>query len=369
MGRDDISFIDLKAHTRLLEREIMDAVACVCATAEYSGGSFVEKFEGEFARFLGAPGFIGVSNGSDALFLALRALGISEGDEVIVPASMFIATALAPMRLGAVPVFADCDPVTWQIDPASVERLVTKRTRAIIGVHLYGQAFPLDEINQLARRHGLKVLEDCAQSQGTVYRGRRVGTLSDAGCFSFYPTKNLGACGQAGGVTCAAEADDRAIRIMRSQGADAKGTHVELGYNMRMDGMQAAILSAMLPHLRAWNERRSEIVRQYRAGIDKPHIRFQGELPHTDPAWYLAVVCVPDRERFLRYMADLGIICGVHYRQACHLAPAMAGLGHRRGDLPNAEYLADHCVSLPLYPELSDDAVNRVIEACNRWTA
>jgi dTDP-4-amino-4,6-dideoxygalactose transaminase len=269
------------------------------------------------------------------------------------------------MRLGAVPVFVDCDPVTWQIDPLSVQRAVTRRTRAIIGVHLYGQAFPVEEINALARCHDLRVIEDCAQSQGTVYRASPVGTLTDAGCFSFYPTKNLGACGQAGGVACADAAADRRIRSMRAQGVDGNGTHVELGYNMRMDGMQAAILSAMLPHLPEWNRRRAEIMGRYRAGIVNPGIRFQGELPHTRPAWYLAVVCVPDRPRFLRHMADRGINCGIHYRQPCHLAPAMAALGYRRGDLPNAENLADHCVSLPLYPELEEADVERVIEACN----
>ncbi len=365
MASNTIPFIDLKAHTERMEGEIMDAVKRVCAAADYSGGAFVEAFEGEFARFLNAPGFVAVSNGSDALFLALKALGVCEGDEVIVPASTYMATAFAPMRLGATPVFADCDPVTWQIDPSSVEKRVTGRTRAIIGVHLYGQAFPVEEINALARRYNLKVIEDCAQAQGTLYRGSPVGALSDAGCFSFYPTKNLGACGQAGGVACADGAVDRRLRRMRSQGADEYGTHVELGYNMRMDGMQAAILSSMLPHLPEWNRRRAEILRRYRAEIVNPGIRFQGELPHTRPAWYLAVVCVPDRQRFLRHMADCGISCGVHYRQSCHLAPAMAALGHRRGELPNAEALADHCVSLPLYPELKEADVERVIGACN----
>jgi len=367
MASNAIPFIDLKAHTGRVEGEILDAVKRVCTTADYSGGAFVEAFEEQFARFLNAPRFTAVSNGSDALFLALRALGICEGDEVIIPASTFVATAFAPMRLGATPVFAECDPVTWQLDPASVEERLTGRTRAIIGVHLYGQAFPVDEINALARRHGLRVIEDCAQSQGTLYRANPVGTLADVGCFSFYPTKNLGACGQAGGVACADASVDRRLRRMRSQGADRDGTHVELGYNMRMDGLQAAILSVMLPHLPEWNRRRADILRRYRTEIDNPGIRFQGELPHTQPAWYLAVVCVPDRQRFLRHMADRGISCGVHYPQPCHLTPAMAALGHRRGDLPNAEYLADHCVSLPLYPELGAAGVDRVVEACNAF--
>lgn len=364
----DIPFIDLKAHIGALQPEIMDALARVCASADFSGGTFVEPFERQFAEFIGAERFAGVSNGSDALLLALRALGIGSGDEVILPASTFIATAFAPMRLGAVPVFADCDPVTWQIDPVDVERRITRRTRAVIGVHLYGQAFPLDEIRAIAAAHGLKVLEDCAQSQGTLYRGRAVGALSDAGSFSFYPTKNLGACGQAGGVACADEAADRAVRVMRAQGAAVTYLHDVLGYNMRMDGMQAAILSVMLPKLPGWNARRAAIVAQYREGIHNPALRFQGELDYTDPAWYLCVVCVDDRDAFMRHMKDRGIACGIHYRVPCHLQKAAAHLGYRRGDLPNAEYLADHCVSLPLFPELTEQDVERVIEACDRFS-
>ena len=365
----DIPFIDLEARMRGVQPLVMEAVARVCETAQFSGGTFVERFERDFSAFLGAPRFAGVSSGSDALFLALCALGVKPGDEVIVPAATFVATAFAVMRLGARPVFADCDPVTWQIDPESVERRVGSKTRAIIGVHLYGQAFPTDALRALAQPRGIKLIEDCAQSQGTVYRGRQAGTLSDAGCFSFYPTKNLGACGQAGGVACADPDVDRAVRILRAQGAQANGVHERVGYNMRLDGMQAAILSAMLGRLDAWNVRRSEIVGRYRAEVDNPALVFQGELPDTRPAWYVAVACVDDREAFLRHMRSRGILCGVHYPRPCHLQPATACLGHRAGDLPNSEYLAAHCVSLPLYPEMTGDQIDRVVEACNAYGA
>lgn len=363
----NIPFMDLTEHTRRLRPEIDAAVAQVCETAAFSDGPFVERFEAEFASWLGAPRFAGVSSGSDALLLALLALGVGPGDEVIVPANTFIATAFAPMRIGAVPVFADCDPNTWQIDPADAEARITPRTRAIIGVHLYGQAFPLDEINALAARHGLFVLEDCAQSQGTLYRGRKVGALSDAGCFSFYPTKNLGACGQGGGVACADEAADEKVRLLRAQGSRARYHHDALGYNMRLDGMQAAILSAKLMHLDDWNARRAEIVARYHREIQNPALTFQAELPHTKPAWYLAVALAEDRDGFIAHMREKGVLCGIHYPIPCHLQEAMRELGHQAGDIPNAEYQAARCVSLPLFPELDDESVDRVIEAANSY--
>ena len=363
----EIPFIDLKQQNDALHAEIMEAIAAVCHSSAFSGKPCVNVFEDAFRAFLGAEHFAGVSSGSDALFLALQALGVGAGDEVIVPANTFIATAFAAMRLGAVPVFADCDPITWQIDPDAVKTLLTEKTRAVIGVHLYGQAFPVDELREITQRNGLYLLEDCAQSQGTAFRGRTVGTLSDAGCFSFYPTKNLGAFGQAGGVASRDPAVDRRIRLAREQGSEKRYHHEVLGYNMRMDAIQAAVLTVKLSHLKAWNRRRSEIVRAYREGITNSALQFQGELPYTDPAWYLAVVCVPEREGFLRHMEDHGIHCGIHYPIPCHLQPVMKELGYHKGSLPHCEYLAEHCVSLPLFPELPDEDVQRVIDACNGY--
>ena len=364
-----IPFVDLSDNIRSIEPQLLEALTAVVRDGGFSGGKFVDKFEKEYAANLHLSHFAGVSNGSDALFLALRALGIGPGDEVIVPGNTFIATPFAAARLGAVPVFADCDPVTWEIDPASVEKCITPQTKAIIGVHLYGQAFPLDEINAIAKAHNLLVLEDCAQSQQTLYKGSFVGGLSDAGCFSFYPTKNLGACGEAGGVACRSEEADQTVRYLRNQGMEEKYHHEMLGYNMRMDGFQAAVLSVKLPHLAAWNARRAQIVEKYHREITNPALTFQGVLPYTQPAWYLAVACVADRDHFMRYMDDCGIHCGIHYPIPCHLQKAMAHLGYKEGDLPHVEYECGHCVSLPLYPELPESDVDKVIEACMGYRA
>ena len=364
MKPEEIPFVDLKEQNRGLSAEIADAAARVLMCASFSGGPFVKRFEEEFAAFLRFSRFAGVSSGSDALFLALKALGIGCGDEVIVPDNTYVATAFAVVRAGARPVFADCDSKTWQIDPVSAEKCITSKTRAVIGVHLYGQAFPVEEMAGLADSYALKMIEDCAQSAGTLYRGEMTGTLCDAGCFSFYPTKNLGACGQAGGVACADEEADALVRLMRAQGETRKYRHDFTGYNMRLDDLQAAILSVKLPHLAKWIERRSEIVSRYHREIHNPLIQFQSDLPHTRPAWHLAVACVDERERFLRFLGDRGIRCGIHYPVPCSLQRAFSDFGYRAGDLPCSLYLAEHCVSLPLYPELDDEKVERVIDAC-----
>ena len=367
MQTHNIQFTELNEHIRVLQPEILKAVGEVLESTAFSGGSFVDRFEQEFAEYISSPYFVGVASGSDALMLALLALGIGPGDEVIVPANTFIATAFAAMRIGAVPVFVDVDPETWEIDPGSAERAVTPRTKAIIGVHLFGQAFPVNEIAAIAEKHGLRLLEDCAQAQGTLYYGKMAGTLSDAGCFSFYPTKNLGTCGQAGGIALKDPAADEVVRILRSQGSKIQYHHERRGYNMRLDSIQAAILSVMLPHLKTWNEKRAAVIERYRKEIVNPAFTFQKTLPYTEPAWYLAVVCVEDQKDFIEYMQKQGIYCGIHYPIPCHLQKAVKHLNYHEGDLPNAEYQASHCVSLPLYPELSAADVDRVIEACSKY--
>ena len=364
---DMIPHMDLSRQMRALDREITDALHGVVTDCAFSGGAYVESFEREFAAWLGGTRFAGVSSGTAALLLALRALGVGQGDEVILPANTFIATAWAPAYLGATPVFADCDPFTWELDPASAETKITKRTRAIIGVHLYGQAFPLQETMHLAGAYGLKLVEDCAQAQGTRYGYARVGTFGDAGCFSFYPGKNLGACGEAGGVCTRDPELERRVKMLRNQGAEVRYRHDEVGYNMRMDGFQAAILSLKLRRLEVWNQRRKEIYDRYREEIRNPLIVFQGQRPDTEPAWHLAVCCVDHRERFMAHMTDRGISCGIHYPIPCHLQKAFSELHYQEGDLPNVEYLAAHCVSLPLFPELTEQEVGYVVAACNAY--
>ena len=357
----------LRRQTEALREELFSAVCRVAEDCAFSGGPYTAAFEKDFAAFLGAGRFLGVSNGSDALLLALLAMGIGPGDEVIVPANTFIATVFSVLRAGAVPIFADCDPCLWEIDPSSVKKKITARTRAVIGVHLYGPAFPLVEISRLASSAGIRLIEDCAQSHGTLYHGTCVGIAADAGCFSFYPSKNLGAWGEAGGLCLSSpELHEKATRI-RNQGSESKYHHTETGCNMRMDGIQGAVLSVKLKHLAAWNAARARIMEIYHAEIPGQCIRFQSVLPDTVPAWHLAVICVDDRSRFLRHMEDCGITCGMHYPVPCHLQPAVASLGGRPGDFPNAEYLSEHCVSLPLFPEMTDTEIGRVVDACRSY--
>lgn len=364
---DTIPQMDLSRQMRALDREVADVLHAVITDCAFSGGTYVETFEREFAEWLGGIRFAGVSSGTAALLLALRVLGVRQGDEVIVPANTFIATAWAPVYFGATPVFVDCDPFVWELDPASAEKKITPRTKAIIGVHLYGQTFPLRETMRLAEAYGLKLIEDCAQAHGTRYGHMRVGTFGDVGCFSFYPGKNLGACGEAGGLSTRDPGLERRVKALRNQGAEVRYRHDEVGYNMRMDGFQAAILSLKLRKIEAWNRRRKEIYERYREEIRNSLIVFQGLRPDTEPAWHLAVCCVDHRERFLAHMAERGISCGIHYPVPCHLQKAFSQLHYYEGDLPNAEYLAAHCVSLPLFPELTEEETGRVIDACNAY--
>lgn len=362
-----LSFMSLERQTDALSAEILSAVREVCENRDFTGGKHVEEFERAFAAWLGLPGFVGASSGTASLLLALRACRVQSGNEVIVPANTFIATAWAPVYLGAKPVFADCDPFTWEIDPADVERKITPNTKAIIGVHLYGQAFPAAEILSIARAGGLHLVEDCAQAQGTICQGRRAGQWGDAACYSFYPSKNLGACGDAGGLSLADEQSERLVRRLRTHGSERRYYHDEVGYNMRMGGFQAAILLKKLPYLEEWNNQRAHIYRLYRTHIRNPRIVFQAERPDTKPAWHLAVCCVDDREKFLSHMEDAGIDCGIHYPIPCHLQKAFSYLDYREGDFPHTEYLASHCVSLPLFPELTESEISLVIDVCNRY--
>lgn len=339
----------------------------VCRETAFSGGKYVKIFEEDFSQFLGCDHFAGVSSGSDALVLSLRAMGVKPGDEVIVPANTFIATPFSVERVGARPVYVDCDPVTWEIDPVKVQEAITDKTVGIIGVHLYGQAFPVNEILEIAKNNDLFMLEDCAQAQGTFYHGKKVGTFGDTGCFSFYPGKNLGCCGEGGGVSTHSQEVWDKIACLRNQGSVEKYHHEELGYNMRLDGIQAVILSRKLQKLDGWNDRRREIVKKYHSEITNPEFTWQGELEYTNPAWYLAVACVEDREDFIKYMEANDIYVGIHYSIPCHLQKAEAHLGYKAGDFPNAEWESAHCVSLPLYPEMTDEDVKRVIDVCMKY--
>lgn len=362
-----VPFFDLKRQHAELRDELTRAIDEVAKKTAFSGGEFVDAFEKEFAAYCNVAYARGVGSGTAALHLALAAAEIGPGDEVIVPSHTFIASAWGISYVGAKPVFVDCHPDTWEIDPAKVAAAVTKKTRAIIAVHLYGVPCDMSALQNVAKKHDLLILEDCAQSHGARCDGAVVGGIGDIGAFSFYPSKNLGAYGEAGGITTNNADIAERVRMLRSHGEKEKYVHEIVGYNERMDGMQAAILSVKLAYLDTWNARKTEIVGTYRRGIKNPAITLQTISKNVVPAYHLFVVTVDDRKAFVEHMRSKGIDTAMHYPTPCHLQKAYAPLGYMRGDFPNTEYVADHCVSLPLFPEMTDEEVRRVIDATNSY--
>jgi dTDP-4-amino-4,6-dideoxygalactose transaminase len=356
--RPGIPFVDLIAEHRSVAAEVGPAVADVLADSRFILGPQVEEFERAFAALSGVAHAVGVSSGLDALRLALLALDIGPGDEVILPANTYIATALAVSAVGARPVLVDCDPHTYLLDPAGVEAAITTRTRAVIPVHLTGQAADMDRLLEMAARHGFHVVEDAAQAHGAAYRGRPCGSVGTMGCFSFYPSKNLGAYGDGGMVTTDDAELARRLRRLRNYGQEAKYYHVDKGLNARLDTIQAAILLVKLAHLRAWNETRAGHAALYQdllSGLDG--LAFQQRAPWSTHVYHLLVVECDDRDALRDHLAAAGVQTGIHYPVPIHLQPAYADLGHRQGAFPNAEHLAGRILSLPIYPQLTSGQV------------
>jgi dTDP-4-amino-4,6-dideoxygalactose transaminase len=363
----NIPCLDIQRQYRLIKSEVLAKTEEVFDSNAFSGGPYVEQFEKDFAAFCESEFALGCNNGTTALHLALLALGIQAGDEIILPANTFIATAWAISYVGAIPVFVDNDASTWEIDVNQIEAKISSKTKAIMGVHLYGQPFDLDAVLALAKKYNLFVVEDAAQAQGARYKGKPVGTFGDIGCFSFYPGKNLGAYGEAGGLTVQHESYAQHIKSLRNHGMVQRYYHDEIGYNYRMDGLQGAILSIKLKYLSAWNTRRKEIAHRYQTQITSPLITMQAKPEWADSVYHLFVVTTQDRERFSAYLAEHGVQVGYHYPVPCHLQKAYQYLGHQVGDFPHAEYLASHCVSLPMFAELTDEEVDHVIHVVNQY--
>ncbi len=360
--------IDLTRDFEAHRQEYLDAIGRVCGETAFSGGKYADAFDREFAEYVGSRYACGVNNGTSALHCAMLALGVGPGDEVIVPANTYIATAWGVSYTGATPVFADCTADTWEIDPADVAKKITERTKGIIGVHLYGQPFDVSGIQAVAEKNGLFVVEDCAQAHGAKFEGKNVGTLGEMGCFSFYPGKNLYAFGEGGSVTCDKKEYYDHITRLKNQGCDVRYYHDEIGYNYRLEGIQGAVLSVSLRFLPEWTRRRQRISERYLREIQNPRITMQRHPENTTPVYHLFVVTVPDHEDFVRYMAEADVECNMHYPVPCHLQKAYAHLGYREGDCPNAEYLSSHCVTLPLFPEMTDEEAERVIRLCNQYS-
>ncbi len=362
-----VPFVDLQAQYHSIKAEVDAAVQRVLDTSAFILGREVEAFERAFAEYVGARECVGVSNGTAAIQLALQACGVGAGDEVIVPANTFFATAEAVSTAGATPVFVDCDPSTYNIDAGKIESVVTERTRAVIPVHLYGQPADLDAVFAVAERHDLLVIEDAAQAHGARYKGSRVGALARAGCFSFYPGKNLGAYGEGGAVVTNDAEVARRLRMLRDHGSEQKYRHELVGYNMRLEGIQGAVLGVKLKHLDDWNVLRRGHAACYRELLaplaDSGALVLPQEADYAEHVYHLFVVQTDARDALQRYLSAAGVHTGVHYPVPVHLQPAYASLGHKEGDFPNAESQARRVLSLPMFAELTGQQVKYVADA------
>jgi len=358
-----VPFLDLRAGYLELKPEIDEAVARVLDSGWYILGSEVEAFENEFADYCSTAHCVGVANGLDAIHLALRAMDIGEGDEVIVPSNTYVATWLAVTQCGATPLPVEPLVSTFNIDPSRIEAAITRRTRAIIPVHLYGQPADLDPILEIARRHGLRVLEDAAQAHGARYKGRRIGGHGDAVAWSFYPGKNLGAMGDGGAVTTNDAALAERIRVLRNYGSRVKYVNDEKGFNSRLDPIQAAVLRVKLERLDLWNAKRREVARAYMDGLRVSQLTLPTVPSSTEPVWHLFVVRHPRRDQLGAALQDRGIGTLIHYPVPPHRQQAYIEFAHR--SYPIAEQLAGEVLSLPIGPHLKADDVDLVADAMN----
>jgi len=367
-SRGRIPLLDLKAQYNGIKLEIDAAIAGVLESGQFVLGSEVVNFEQEFATYCETTECIALNSGTSALHLALLAAGVGRGDEVITVPFTFVASVAAITYVGAKPVLVDIDPSSFTIDPGAIERAITARTRAILPVHLYGQPADMDPILEVARRHGLVVIEDAAQAHGAKYKGCRVGGIGDLACFSFYPGKNLGAYGEAGAVTTSNAEFATTVRMLRNWGQDYKYHHVLRGFNYRMESFQAAILRVKLRHLEQWTETRRALAAKYNdlmadSGIERPR-----EMSWARHVYHVYTLRCRDRDGLQAALQAEGIHTGIHYPLPVHLQPAYADLGYGLGAFPQAEAAADEVLSLPLYPELSPEDVAEVAAAVKKAT-
>lgn len=358
-----IPFVDLKAQYRSIKPEVDAAIADVLENSAFILGRHAAAFEEDFAAYCHAPYAIGVNSGTSALHLAMLAAGIGPGDEVITVPFTFIATVAAIGYTGARPVLVDIEPAGYAIDPGKIEAAVTKRTKAIVPVHLYGQPADMDPILEIARRHKLIVIEDAAQAHGADYKGRRVGSLADIACFSFYPSKNLGAYGEGGAVVTANPKFNRTVRMLRDWGAEQRYHHVLKGYNYRLEGMQAAILRVKLRRLDEWTACRQAAAREYTrllegSGTTPPRI-----MPYGTHVFHAYALRTPQRDRVHRFLQEKGVQTGIHYPVPIHLLEAWSDLGYPKGSFPVAEQMALEELSLPIYPEITPAQIGFVASA------
>jgi dTDP-4-amino-4,6-dideoxygalactose transaminase len=359
----NVPFLDLKLAYLELQHEIDDAVQRVLTSGHYIHGPEVEAFEVEYSSYCDSKYCVGLANGLDALHLALRAMNVGPGDEVIVPSNTFIATWLAVSQCGATPVPVEPDVRTYNIDPARIEAAITSKTKVIIPVHLYGQPADIDPILVLAKKYNLRVLEDGAQAHGARYKGKRLGAHGDAVAWSFYPGKNLGALGDGGAITTSDPALADRIRILRNYGSRVKYINDTQGFNSRLDPLQAAILRVKLRHLDQWNSRRSKISSLYNSRLTNSNLRLPFVPEWAEPVWHLYVVSLTDRDALHSSLTKLNVSTLIHYPIPPHLQKAYEHSGYRAGDFPIAEQMANQVLSLPIGPQLNSQQVETVVTA------
>ncbi len=361
-----VPFIDLNRQHKPMKKELMQAFEKVFDSSQFVLGEEVKQFEEEVASYIGSKYAIGVSNCTNALLLSLKALDVGSGDEVITTPFTFVATAEVIALVGAKPVFCDIDPQNFNIDPDKIESAITKKTKAILPVHLYGQAVDMDKIMHIARENNLKVVEDMAQAIGAKYKGNRVGIFGDTACISFFPTKNLSALGDAGMILTNSEELDRKLRAFRVHGASKKYRHDFLGYNDRLDAIQAAFLRIKLQYLDKWNERRQQIAKKYDNGL-KDVVQVPYIHPDNETVYHQYTIRTPRRDGLRQYLTDKGISTAIHYPMPLHLQEAFEYLGYKEGDFPEAEKAAREVMSLPIQHIITDEEVDYVISSVRNY--
>ncbi|MCS7014325.1 MAG: DegT/DnrJ/EryC1/StrS family aminotransferase [Chloroherpetonaceae bacterium] len=355
-----IPFVDLKAQYQSIKSEIDSAIANVISETAFISGKYAKAFEEEFAAYIGIKHCISCANGTDSIEILLKAMGIGHGDEVIVPANSWISTSEAVTTVGATPVFVDILPDYYTIDPSKIEEKITPRTKVIIPVHLYGLPAEMDEIMAIARKYGLRVLEDCAQSHGATYKGKMTGTFGDCASFSFYPGKNLGAYGDAGAMVTNDDEIARIARLIANHGQPRKNEHEIEGRNSRLDGIQAAVLSVKLRHLENWTEARRRNANLYRKYLSGTHVVLPKEPEYSRHVYHLFVVRVTNREKIIDTLRAEGIETGIHYPTPLPLLKAYQRFGHKPEDFPVASSQMGKILSLPMYPELTEEMIEFV---------
>lgn len=362
-----IPFVTFKPTERELERELREAFDRVFSRSWYIEGIEDEAFEKAFAKYCDSKYCVGVGNGLDALFLALKALNIKEGDEIIVPSNTYIATALAVTYVGATPIFVEPDIRTFNIDSTKIEEAISEKTKAIIPVHLYGQACDMDPIMEIAKKHNVFVIEDCAQAHGATYKGKMIGSFGDAAGFSFYPGKNLGALGDAGAIITNSEDLAKKVRVLGNYGSDYKYHHIMQGNNSRLDELQAAFLLAKLPHLDKVNVERRRIANKYLEAIKNPEIILPFVPKYAIPVWHIFGIRCQRRTELEQFLNNAGIRTNKHYPIPIHLQECYKDMGFKKGDFPIAEEISATELSIPMYYGMTDEEIHYVIDKVNEF--